>query len=724
MGFCALARAWLAALPCALSAAAGTQSGPSPEEVAALRELARRVSGFVVWESNRSGAWELYRINTDGSDFRQVTKLAASSAALKYDRYLRPRVSPDGRLILFGYADRQGKPVESWLVPAEGGEARSATRGLPLSWSRDGRAFFFVRDSKLWRHELASGAESQVHAATLPVDGSDGNVVGDVRPDLRAVVLRGDSNRYFELDRAAVTKTTGGCEPRFDASGRIMYWVQGPGDFRLWDLRSNEERVFFGAPPTKPYDYTYFPTVSDDERWLAYGASPGQHDHNSSDYEIFLQELAAWRPAGPPVRLSWHPRTDRWPYLYVHRDASPPSAPGALSARVDGRRVRLVWTQSADAESGVAHYTVYRDGKPHARAVPAPGHVDCAVEGGQRYRYQVTATNSAGLEGPPSNIAEATVADCPPSAPSRPEARSTSKGVRLSWAPNPEPDVVGYRVERAYQATGPWEPLATSSSCAFEDPRADQAVRFYRIFALDRDARTSAPSEPVGAGPSRRVTEGLVALYLFDEETGPLARDSAAADGRLDLRASDPAALKRLAGGGVELAGPLVLRDASALMSRLKEAGKLSVEAHIRPANLTQSGPARIVSMSADPGRRNFTLGQAGAELVFRLRTAGTSENGTPELATQCRALGGAPVHVVATFDGQRRRIFVDGRAVAECGTQGGFGSWAEFPLVVGNEATGDRPWLGQVYLVAIYERALSAEEVARNMEDCAARRR
>ena len=35
--------------------------------------------------------------------------------------------------------------------------------------------------------------------------------------------------------------------------------------------------------------------------------------------------------------------------------------------------------------------------------------------------------------------------------------------------------------------------------------------------------------------------------------------------------------------------------------------------------------------------------------------------------------------------------------------------------LVVGNEVSGDRPWRGEIALVALYARALSADEIAQN---------
>jgi hypothetical protein len=39
------------------------------------------------------------------------------------------------------------------------------------------------------------------------------------------------------------------------------------------------------------------------------------------------------------------------------------------------------------------------------------------------------------------------------------------------------------------------------------------------------------------------------------------------------------------------------------------------------------------------------------------------------------------------------------------------------YRLALANELTGDRPWLGEFHLVAIYDRALSQAEVSQNFE-------
>ena len=292
------------------------QGQPTKSELQALKEFGKRVKGFVVWESNRSGHWELYRINTDGSGFKQLTQLA-NEVNPPYDSYLIPRVSHDGKTILFGYG-RYKAPVEVWIIPSNGGKARKLTQGRPLNWSKDDKKIFFIRDHQVWQYDLESGRESLLSEAKLSVKGDDGNTVGFLAPDLSSVVYRSkNSNEYFVFSAGKTVKVTGGCEPGISENGEYLYWVNGPKDFRIWNISKNEERQFFGEPPVKEWNYTYFPSVTGNGRWLTYGASPNQHDHNTSDYEIYVQELNNWNPVGKPVRFTWDPSTDRWGYLWV-----------------------------------------------------------------------------------------------------------------------------------------------------------------------------------------------------------------------------------------------------------------------------------------------------------------------------------------------------------------------------------------------------------------------
>ncbi|MGQ9588888.1 MAG: apiosidase-like domain-containing protein, partial [Planctomycetota bacterium] len=75
--------------------------------------------------------------------------------------------------------------------------------------------------------------------------------------------------------------------------------------------------------------------------------------------------------------------------------------------------------------------------------------------------------------------------------------------------------------------------------------------------------------------------------------------------------------------------------------------------------------------------------------------------------------------HIVYARDAEgNARLFVDGVLAAEARIRGDLSNWDEgFRLALANELARDRPWRGDLHRIAIYDRALPAEEVARLRE-------
>jgi|GEM_PF-744477 len=170
-------------------------------------------------------------------------------------------------------------------------------------------------------------------------------------------------------------------------------------------------------------------------------------------------------------------------------------------------------------------------------------------------------------------------------------------------------------------------------------------------------------------------------------------------------------------GRGIRLSGGAYLSTGeacTALSTALSKAGDLTLEVVMRPANLTQAGPARIVSISEGAGTRNLTLGQAEDRFVVRLRTTETSINGTnPALHTQAGVLTGERQHLVFVRKAETHTLYVDGTPVTSLAVPGDLSTWDHtMPLLVGNETGGDRTWEGEVYGVTFFSRAFTAEEV------------
>jgi hypothetical protein len=92
---------------------------------------------------------------------------------------------------------------------------------------------------------------------------------------------------------------------------------------------------------------------------------------------------------------------------------------------------------------------------------------------------------------------------------------------------------------------------------------------------------------------------------------------------------------------------------ASDLARRLRKTNAFSLLVHCATDSMDQDGPARIVSNSVSPWLRNFTLGQQGSDLIFRLRTPGTSLNGYPfELRVPGVFSDRNPSDILVTYDG------------------------------------------------------------------------
>src|SRR5687768_17052702 len=124
-----------------------------------------------------------------------------------------------------------------------------------------------------------------------------------------------------------------------------------------------------------------------------------------------------------------------------------------------------------------------------------------------------------------------------------------------------------------------------------------------------------------------RVTSGLVVLYDFEEGAGTTIRDRSAAVPPLDLRIETPRVVRWKA-GAIAIDGSAAIASAAPakkIVEAVTASGAISIECWVKPENLTQNGPTRIVSLSSDPSHRNFTLGQEASRYDVRLRTDKTS---------------------------------------------------------------------------------------------------
>lgn len=243
--------------------------------------------------------------------------------------------------------------------------------------------------------------------------------------------------------------------------------------------------------------------------------------------------------------------------------------------------------------------------------------------------------------------------------------------------------------------------------------RRQVSDRMLGLYRLEEEIRGLAEEK-------KRLSQYLQVLYIFQEPVGTKIHDIGGDDTvvNLDIDANGGA---KLSGGVLQIQRPALIASpgrAQNLVDACRKAGELTVEAWIKPANLTQEGPARIVTLSADASRRNFTLGQQGTRFVARLRTTETSDNGIPSLQTPEGAVKRELTHVAYTRDRAGvAKLYVNGEEVVRRRVGGNLSNWDRgFRLALANELTQDRPWLGEIHRLAIYSHALDAGELQQNV--------
>ena len=134
-------------------------------------------------------------------------------------------------------------------------------------------------------------------------------------------------------------------------------------------------------------------------------------------------------------------------------------------------------------------------------------------------------------------------------------------------------------------------------------------------------------------------------------------------------------------------------------LDRAIQLDSFKIRLRVRASSPAQFGPARVFTLSPNTSLRNVTIAQDASDLVVRLRTPETSPNGMPAYAVpgvfesadwREIELAVQPAAMTLTVDGQE--------VLAELLPENPLASWdRSYRVGLGNELTGDRPWLGEI---------------------------
>ena len=221
-----------------------------------------------------------------------------------------------------------------------------------------------------------------------------------------------------------------------------------------------------------------------------------------------------------------------------------------------------------------------------------------------------------------------------------------------------------------------------------------------------------------------RFETNVIAKWEFERGFGNTVIDKSGVDPSLNLTLSG--GYEWVGGNGIQFTNGKAqasTADSKKIHDLIVATGEFAIEAWVAPANVTQEGPARIVSYSGGRDRRNFTLGQTLYNYDMLLRNSNTDQNGMPALSTADadEVLQAALQHVVVNYDvNGGRQIYVNGEFTDDVDEieATGLSDWDDsFAFVLGNEVSGDVPWAGTIRMAAVHNRVLTSEQIVKNFD-------
>ncbi len=295
------------------SPAAPGDTAYTPEELEGRRHLSKLPAGRVLFDSNRSGSFGIYLQNLDGSGLKKVVDTPAEE--------MYPDIDPAGRWVVYARARSTNlrAPAEIRICRLDGSDDRLLLANATFpSFTADGRAVIAERERRqIIRVDIAGGEEVEIFPRGQGQFARAQIAKPRISPDRQWVAFTSDKPRRWtawavRLADGRAVELGEGCQPVWSTDPDVVYYVATAGmQERTGIVRTTlpSGRAKTVLDRDAPRGHEYFPAI-EGERYVFYGASrPGEHDHDSANYQLYVHDLKE----GWTARLSRDGFTNRWP---------------------------------------------------------------------------------------------------------------------------------------------------------------------------------------------------------------------------------------------------------------------------------------------------------------------------------------------------------------------------------------------------------------------------
>ncbi len=328
-----------ATLAAAQEAPLGSATKAEPAEQKALDAFKGKVKGKIVWSSSRANSkHDIWIMNADGTEQKPLT----TGGHLDWF----PRFSPDGQKVIFTRSKMGWVPEmqaeffdkwDVWTVNVDGtGETKVASDAVWGTWRPSGDSIVFARGPKVFIKKLGEESDKELFDADVVIKKGAVAQQPELSPSGKflAMTVRGTVRKtaIYNVEKKILNGMGGGCEITFvpgEKKALRMNEGHGNGGTEVLQIELDadgkaignvealaipKEMKFMDLPGRRSHEY--FPHLNKTGEYMVWGASRGDHEHDVSDYDIYIWKLGT-NADKDFVRLTFHSGNDRWPDLFL-----------------------------------------------------------------------------------------------------------------------------------------------------------------------------------------------------------------------------------------------------------------------------------------------------------------------------------------------------------------------------------------------------------------------